>query len=441
MESEFANSLSTHTEKEDKMLHKYRVFKLAADEYPNEVLVFIPMLSKLFLIPVNKADAVGDYISTSRNPRCSHWHNLPDYAFWTATLLMTNRCNLCCIYCYEECSPEKNQTMEQEVAFAAVDYIIGWASKLKFVPAITLFGGEPSQAWNETVSVTEYFRRRAAHSGLRNKIQISTNGCVNDDQIEWLLKNMDGINISLDGYKLIQDLQRSGSFERTFRTAKKAYKVFPQKVRFRSTITAFSVNYLSEIVQFISENFPGTQQRYEPLFSMGRALKLECQPPDYDLFFKKFLDSVPIARKYNCKLKTSALVLSHKSREFFCGIGGRNFMIAPDGRVVACNRMAEKGINAASDLFCFGHYDGSRRQFVFNDANYQKLKVFGIESIAGCQDCFARVTCRGDCVANKAVMSPTGFWREKSYRCEAIKKFTKNVLFHIIKHGKEGLVI
>jgi len=61
-------------------------------------------------------------------------------------------------------------------------------------------------------------------------------------------------------------------------------------------------------------------------------------------------------------------------------------------------------------------------------------------NIPDCQDCFARFSCKGDCPANKATIWPKTFWK-KSYRCEAIRKFTKSVLSYILDYGKEGLVL
>jgi len=40
---------------------------------------------------------------------------------------------------------------------------------------------------------------------------------------------------------------------------------------------------------------------------------------------------------------------------------------------------------------------------------------------------------RGDCSANKSIIDPDNFWKTKSYRCEEIKKFVKDILLYVLE--------
>jgi len=77
---------------------------------------------------------------------------------------------------------------------------------------------------------------------------------------------------------------------------------------------------------------------------------------------------------------------------------------------------------------------------VFDDAKYQWLKRLNVRSIPECGDCFAQYSCKGDCPANKAVVSPQTFWSGRSYRCKAIREFTKKVLSYTLEHDDGGLL-
>ena len=419
---------------------QHRVFKI---EYNDFVIVYIPTLYRLYRITKEAAEKVPSHIKADIKLPVSRWDNLPDYTFFGTNLILTNKCNLACAYCYGEYSPKKDKVMTEEVAYAAVDYIIksvletGWR-KLVY---LNFFGGEPTQSWDLIVDISEYLRKNAAKYNLRSRLTITTNGCMPLENAQWLARNVDGINISIDGFKSIQDAQRSQSFDRVFPIAQEIYRLFPSKLRFRSTVSASSVEYLPQIVDFFGKNFSGCPQMYEPLFTMGRGVKNGiCAMPDADIFFRKYIDSISIAKRYGSKLKTSVLKLTTKSKDLFCGVAARNFMITPDSRATVCNRMVEEDINEAANLFTYGKYDHEKKSFIFDNERYQWLKRLTVLQIPECIDCFAGSICKGDCPANKAALSPKDFWIKKSFRCEAIKRFAKNILLYVLENGYNGLL-
>lgn len=237
--------------------------------------------------------------------------------------------------------------------------------------------------------------------------------------------------MSFDGYKQIQDAHRSNSFDEAFKNAKEIYKNAPKLLRLRSTVSEFSVEFLPDIVKFFGENFPGCNQMYEPLFRIGRGENSKYGMPSPKKFFDKFLESLPIAEKFNCKLKTSILNLGSKNSEF-CGVAAHNFMVTPDGRCTTCNRMADNKAEV-SGSFNYGYFNIGTKKWEFNDEIYQKLKNLSSKNLSECQNCFAFSNCKGDCIANKATIDPKKFWTEKSNRCSEIQEFIKQVLLYSVE--------
>jgi radical SAM protein with 4Fe4S-binding SPASM domain len=92
-----------------------------------------------------------------------------------------------------------------------------------------------------------------------------------------------------------------------------------------------------------------------------------------------------------------------------------------------------EAINKVNAAFCFGHFDEVKNGFVFEESKYEKLKLLKTGNIIVCRDCFARFNCKGDCPANKAVVDPENFLTGTSYRCEAIRKFTLNLLKLVVE--------
>ncbi|MDO8520849.1 MAG: SPASM domain-containing protein [bacterium] len=409
----------------------------------DSVIVFLPTLFRVLRVERKTADSISGFILDKKPLPISRWVGLPDYTFLGTNLILTNQCNLHCIYCSTDCGPAKDVVLGLEVAQAAIDYVVSCALRNnRSLVYANFFGGEPTRAWNVLTDAAVYMRATARKNALRSRLTITTNGVFLPWQGAWLAENIDGIMISLDGFKEIHDFHRDGSFDRVFARAKEMYRVAPRKLRFRTTISSYSADVLPAIVEFIGENFPGCVQVYEPLFGIGRGKSAPVQAPDDDLFFNKFIEALPIARRYNARLKTSVLGLGTRDSRNFCGVAGMNFMITPDGRVVSCNRMAEEGLNEACSSFFFGRYNSTKNVFIFDPEAYQRLKAFHVESIDTCRECFARTCCKGDCVANKAVIDPAAFWKARSYRCEATKRFLINILRYLLNEGRaNGLLI
>ncbi|OGI88528.1 hypothetical protein A2995_00020 [Candidatus Nomurabacteria bacterium RIFCSPLOWO2_01_FULL_33_24] len=412
---------------------KHKIFKINNED---KVIIFIPTLSKVYLVSKEKSNKIPSYIYGNNSCSTSQVNNLPDYFFLGTNLILTNHCNLACVYCYGNYGPKKNITMKKEVAVAAIDYIAECAKKSdRNLIYANMFGGEPTQAWDIMVTAINYLREKAVEIGCRSRATISTNGCMSLSQAEWLADNLDRISISLDGNKKIQNAHRSNSFDEVFKVAKRIYEIAPKKLGFRSTVSEFSVNDLPETVEFFGKNFPQCNQAYETLFGIGRGQNSKYGAPSYSVFFKKFLESLKIAEKFNCKLRTSVLNLGGINTEF-CGIAGRNFMITPDGRCTTCNRMSEN--SSSENPFSYGHFDPETNSWRFEKKSYQNLKDFSSQSIPECKECFAFSSCRGDCAANKFIIDSKNFWKTKSYRCKEIRDFVKNILLYILE--KESLL-
>lgn len=420
---------------------QHRLFKIPDGK---SVIIFVPTLRKVYRVEKAVAETLPNFVVAPAPEMKQNQDQVQDYCFTRATLLLTNQCRLGCIYCFGEYVPKPTKTiiMAPEVVHTTVDYLVESARR-SGKPKIEawMFGGEPTLPWNTLVEATQYLRAQALQSGLRSSVGITTNGCVIPQKAEWLAENMDHIMLSMDGPAEIHNAQRGGSFKRVFGTAKAIYQAAPRKLKFRITVSAAGVHRIAEMVRFFGENFPGCSQAYEPLFAMGRAKACPlAQPPDDSRFFKNFMKAVEVARTFNTHIRTSMTEAWRTTGETFCGAGGENFTVSYDGRVISCHRMAEATTSSAAPLFCYGHYNPATGGFVFNDERYCQIRQFTVASIPGCGDCFAQSSCRGDCPANKAVLSPRSFWREKSYRCKEIRKFSRDLLRYALDHGEQGLI-
>lgn len=407
--------------------------KVFTTEIDGRYLVYIPTLGRLFEVSENDFIRVPRYIEAEQAPPMSRWDNLKGFQFLGTNLLLTDACNLACAYCYGFGSPRRIKVvMEKRVAAAAMDYISSCAQEVRAVRFYAnMFGGEPTQAFDILQFAVGYLREKSLAVGIPSRATITTNGVMEEEKACWLAENMDGVNLSMDGFKEVHNAHRSGSFDIVFKTARVIFQKIPQKVSFRVTVSDYSVESLPRIVSFFGEHFPGSKVFLEPLFAIGRGKTSKFGMPDHRMFFVKFLESIPVAKSFGCKLKTSVLNIGAKGFQF-CGVAGNNFMIAPDGRVTVCNRMVP-GTEAASERFIFGRFDPELNRFVFDEEKYRWLKQLTVKNVPECEDCFARSNCRGDCVANKAVIDPDSFASSPSYRCVEVREFVARALLYILE--------
>jgi len=419
---------------------RYRLFKIP-DEKNNSVIGFIPELFRIYRFNSKGVATIPDYVRSDDSVE-TNLGKLYVSNIIKGKLIVTNKCNLSCAYCYSNCGPRKTSVMSEEIAYAAIDYLIQKAKQLNVHKVyLSFFGGEPTQAWQLMQNVTTYFDKRIVDAKLQRHIGINTNGVFTIEQARWLAKNLDSITISLDGFKTIHDIQRSGSFDQAFNTAQILYKEQPHKLAIRSTVSDMSVNSLPKIAEFFGNNFPHCVQMYEPLSPIGRGQSCTIlKPPDPTLFFTKFLEAARIAAKYDAIVHTSVLQFKPLSDGAFCGANGRNFIIVYDGRVISCHRMDEE-IDPVASFFRYGRFNENTSKFVFDYRKKKGLeKKLNAENISDCRNCFAYYFCRGDCPANKAALFPKTFWKEPSDKCKAIQEFAKATLKYFLNYGPQGLI-
>ena len=154
-----------------------------------------------------------------------------DNQLHSASLIMTEQCNLRCSYCFEK-DNHVDATMSLATAKNAIDFLIAGAknSEKKEV-YIDIFGGEPTLAAKTVKPMIEYAVDQCRCNGVDFKTILITNGTLWNKDIEDMLQTMYDqmgtlhVQFSLDGPPDMQDANRvypngrgsSADVERTLR--------------------------------------------------------------------------------------------------------------------------------------------------------------------------------------------------------------------------------
>lgn len=165
------------------------------------------------------------------------------------TLIITQKCNLNCIYCYEEF--KSAQTMSLSTAILILNKELELSDGTDFVE-INLFGGEPFLAFELIKNITNYL---LSHKYSKKwKLSTITNGTlIHGETQEWLLKHIDCFEcvLSLDGNPKMQNINRNNSF---YKIDINFFKKLYPNMFIKMTVSKETLRDLSSGVIYCHEN-------------------------------------------------------------------------------------------------------------------------------------------------------------------------------------------
>ncbi len=192
------------------------------------------------------------------------------------TLFLTTACNLRCTYCYASAGETPTKFMSLDVAKRGIDFVIANAVR-RGVQQISITyhgGGEPTVNWRVMCDSLAYARERAGAQGLGVRATTASNGVLSEQQLDWLVANVDGASLSFDGLPSAHDRHRltvlgQGSSERVMRTMRR-FDAAGFSYGVRVTVTRDQISSLPDSVEFICANFRPQRIQVEPAYQMGR---------------------------------------------------------------------------------------------------------------------------------------------------------------------------
>ena len=135
-------------------------------------------------------------------------------------LHIAHDCNLRCQYCFAATGDfgKGRKLMDFETGKAAIDFLLEH-SKGRRNLELDFFGGEPLMNFEVVKQVVEYARSKEAEYNKNFRFTITTNGILlNDDNIDFINREMSNVVLSIDGRKAVNDRLRkrvdgSGSYD------------------------------------------------------------------------------------------------------------------------------------------------------------------------------------------------------------------------------------
>ena len=354
------------------------------------------------------------------------------YAPAHVVLLLTNRCNLRCTYCYANGGEGQPQDLPLEVARAAIDYVVHTTKERGQKGFQMTFhgGGEPVQAWKTLRASTAYARSK----DLPCRVSMVSNGVWSARQREWILNNLDELSISLDGGKETQDRQRPfasgrGSFRSVLRTVQALDQAeFPYGIRL--TATAPWRGRLAEDVRAICEETNCQAMQVEPAFNVERGGHRGPTLEEARAYAEAFVEAFEVANEAGRRLTYSG-ARPWLLTGTFCSAPYGGLIVNPAGDLVACYEAADEA-HPLGELSKVGHIADSH--VIVDQEAREKLVDYLDSGRDRCGDCFCQYHCAGDCYTRahfSRVDSPDG----PSLRCMMNREITARLLLWYIMAG------
>jgi len=354
-----------------------------------------------------------------------------DFRPTTAVLLLTNQCQLRCTYCYAAAGELPRQELSVELGSAAIDYVYETAQTLKRSQFEVSFhgGGEPTVAWKVLQACTACARQKL----LPAKVTLTSNGVWSPKQCEWIVHNLDGLSLSLDGDPETQDRQRPfasgrGSSARIMRTVAELDRhSFPYGIRM--TATAPWGNLPTD-VRFLCGETDCQSMQVEPAFNTARGGHGRPSEAEGQAFVRAFMEASEIASRAGRRLFYSGARMGVVTSTF-CTAPYGALIVNGLGELVACYEVSGH-THPLARLSTVGRIEDG--QVTVDEAARARLHRLMAERREACRDCFCHWSCAGDCYTRTFRFEPGGHLR-REVRCHMNQSLTQQLLLRGIAAG------
>ena len=320
-------------------------------------------------------------------------------------LHVSHDCNLRCKYCFASTGDfgTGRKTMDVETARKAIDFVVEKSGPRRNIE-VDFFGGEPLMAMDTVKATVDYARSIEEQAGKHFRFTITTNGMLlNDENIEYINREMSNAVLSLDGRPEVNDRERltpsgQGSYDIIVPKFQKLVAGRGTKDYYlRGTFTRFNEDFAQDVMHIASlgfknisvepvvggpedpynlpeEDLPKLEAEYERLAALLR------EHPEINFFH------------FNVDLAQGPCVIK---RLRGCGAGCEYVAITPEGDIYPCHQFV------GNPDYKLGNLD----EGTFDMGISGKFAALNIYTREACQHCWARFYCSGGCSASNLLVN------------------------------------
>lgn len=318
--------------------------------------------------------------------------------FCTLHLLLNEKCNFHCKYCYSAQGRSSQELTINQIEVMLSYFLSSERTAVKERTVMFMGGGEPILSWEVLKQATLFAEDAAKNQDITVHFSLTTNGSIlSDEMLQFLKDHNFTVQISFEILPDVQNEQR-GNYDAVASNLKRLTE-YGINNYVRSTITVKNVDRIPEMVEHCHKHFP-------------KVTKMSCQQvvdPDYfttktivddffNRYFESFQDGVKLAEQYGITLRSSSShLLNYSKREKFC----YNLLcLTPSGTLTMCPDVSSPKEKDYKDSL-IGEI--KENHVVFDQESFDRLSKGSIHTIEKCKNCYARWNCGSGCPSSRRV--------------------------------------
>ena len=356
----------------------------------------------------------------------------------TGGICLTYNCQLRCNYC-SFCS---NESCDSELTIEDVDAFVSYLLRNILIVILTVGkqntlkiffsgGGEPTYDWSFFVKVVQLIADKCKRNNIMYELNLTTNGILNDSQIDFIAEHFKSVMISFDGLPELQCQNRiSHDKNISSLTTEKTIIKFQEKdieIILRTTVWAKDFCKLKDICKYIFSKFTGIYQwSILPTIETGRAIhnRKFNNYEEANNFLSYYLDMVEYAKKSGVLNRVDTPFFPNNETTMYCGsLNIDSPWLLPDRNIVSCleakDFKSEIGKISKKEVVVYEKY-----QDITAKKSYDLLDE--------CNTCIAFRFCRGGCPL-KFLRAENGSYDMLEWECEMIREYWKYIFERVLQ--------
>ena len=321
-------------------------------------------------------------------------------------LHVSHDCNLRCQYCFASTGDfgTGRKTMDVDTAKAAIDFVVARSGKRRNIE-VDFFGGEPLMAMDTVKATVEYARSIEKQAGKCFRFTLTTNGVLlNDENIEYINREMSNAVLSLDGRPEVNDRMRKtvngkGSYEVILPKFQKLVAGRGTKDYYlRGTFTRHNLDFAADVLHMAQLGFRNVS--VEPAvgepgcdWAIGEG-NLPAVLAEYEKLAEALKDKRGEVNffHFNVDLAQGPCVIK---RMRGCGAGCEYVAVTPEGHIYPCHQFVGNPDYKMGDV-----HEGT-----FDLDIARRFAALNVYTREDCRQCWARFYCSGGCSASNLLVN------------------------------------
>ncbi len=366
----------------------------------------------------SEADDLARSLEEAGRATVRTWHRQAERAYRPEclTLVLSNRCDLSCAYCFAAAhrtaqrpvirpsrtdreQPAASSLLSVRAAEQAARLVARRCADLSR-PLTVVFhgGGEPTLHWDLLRRLHAMAATVARDHGIGTRTYLATHGFIAESRARWLARHIDHIGLSCDGPPDIQDAQRPARGQPTSAVIERTARILASAgadLTVRATVTPATVRRQRDIVSYAHDRLGARRIRLEPVYRGRASAGPHFAAADADAFLAQFIQASETARTVGCDVTLSG-ARPDELHGPFCNPLRDVLQLTPDGHATACFLDTGHGDRAGAGLRV-GRPADPPGPFAIDRHRAAELRRRAAQMPPRCEDCVNAYHCARDC--------------------------------------------